>query len=429
MREQYQPLFVKLNMKLVFFALGCLLLLCGCGKDSTESSKEAAHHAEALKRYHERTARNAFVDDNTAFALDLYQQLRSATGNLFLSPHSISAALAMTYAGAHGETEKQMAKALHFTLPQAKLHPAFAELQARLNEAQGSNTVQLSVANSLWPAKGLALRGDFLDRMEKNYQTRLTPLDYGQTEAARQTINHWVESQTRDKIKELLKPGILDPQTVLVLANAIYFKGDWANPFKPENTRALSFHLTSAKKVNTPMMHQSRLPCRFYADAEVQLLELPYKGDRLSMVVLLPRQLAGLPGLEQGLTAPKLKGWIGSLSRREVDVWFPKFKATSEFRLDDKLKALGMVAAFGAADFTGMFQQGGPRISAVVHKAFVEVNEQGTEAAAATAAAMLSSLPPSFRADHPFLFLIRDQSTGSVLFLGRLVNPLQSKAP
>jgi len=177
------------------------------------------------------------------------------------------------------------------------------------------------------------------------------------------------------------------------------------------------------------MMHQSRLACRFYADAEVQLLELPYKGDRLSMVVLLPRQLDGLLGLEQGLTAPKLKGWIASLARSEVDVWFPKFKATSEFRLDEKLKALGMVAAFGAADFTGMFQQGGPRISAVVHKAFVEVNERGTEAAAATAVVTKSSMPPSFRADHPFLFLIRDQSTGSVLFLGRLVNPLQSNSP
>jgi serpin B len=262
--------------------------------------------------------------------------------------------------------------------------------------------------------------------MEKNYQTRLTPLDYGQTETARRTINRWVESQTRDKIKELLKPGILDPATVLVLANAIYFKGDWAIPFKPKNTRSLPFHLTSANQVNTPMMHQARLDCRYHRDPEVEVLELPYKGDRLSMVVLLPRQLDGLAGLEQGLTAPKLKGWIGSLARSDVDVWFPKFKATSAFGLNDKLKALGMVAAFGAADFTGMFQQGGASISAVVHKAFVEVNEQGTEAAAATGVVMESSRPPSFRADHPFLFLIRDQSTGSVLFLGRIVNPLQA---
>jgi serpin B len=385
---------------------------------------------QVRKRQAENAARTAFVDDNTAFALDLYQQLRSEPGNLFFSPYSVSTALAMTYAGARGQTEKQMAKALHFAQPQEKLHPAFAELHSGLNAAQKSNAVQLFVANSLWPAKGLALKRDFLGLMEKHYATRLTPLDFGQTETARQTINRWVEDQTRDKIKELIKPDILSPLTVLVLANAIYFKGDWATPFKPEQTRDLPFHLSKKEKVNVPMMFEKQLRCASYADAEVQMVELPYKGDRFSMVLLLPRQVDGLAELERGLAAPKLKKWLDGLrNESSLEVWLPKFKVTSEFGLADKLNALGMVDAFGdAADFTGMFEKRGPRISAVVHKAFVEVNEQGTEAAAATAVVVFTSARLPFRADHPFLFLIRDKSTDCVLFLGRIVNPIQSSS-
>ena len=414
-----------MNMKLPFCTLGCLLLCCGCGRNSSESPAPASLQA-VQQRIQEKTRRRAVVEGNTAFAMDLYRQLRTAPGNLFFSPYSVSSALAMTYAGARGETERQMAKALHFTLQQERLHPLFAELQAGLNAAQRSNTVQLLVANSLWPAKGLTLKPDFLDRVQNNYQTRLTPLDYGQTEAARQTINRWVEDQTKQKIKELFKPGILNPATVLVLANAIYFMGSWSTPFEPEHTQALPFHLSSTKKLNAPMMHQMRLKCGYHAGPELQLLELPYRGDRLALVVLLPRQVDGLAELEKGLTAPKLTAWIENLHKAEVDVWLPKFKSTSEFKLNEKLEALGMVDAFsGAADFSGMFGSRGPFISAVVHKAFVEVNEAGTEAAAATGVAMVVSAPPTFRADHPFLFLIRDRSTGSVLFLGRLMDPKQ----
>ena len=209
---------VKLKMNLPITILGCLLLCCGCGRNSPESPTPAP--PQTLEQSsQEKTNLEAVVEGNTAFAVDLYHQLRTAPGNLFFSPYSISSALAMTYAGARGETERQMARALHFSLPQERLHPLFAELQAGLNAAQTSNTIQLLVANSLWPAKGLSLQQDFLDRMQKNYQTRLTPLDYGQTEAARQTINRWVEDQTKQKIKELFQRGVLGPDTVLVLAS------------------------------------------------------------------------------------------------------------------------------------------------------------------------------------------------------------------
>ena len=412
-------------MRAVFCTICCLLLGCGGARHSFGSPSPAAPQT-LEQRFQAKTNRDAVLNGNTAFAVDLYHQLRTAPGNLFFSPYSLSTALAMTYAGARGETEQQMAKALHFTLPQERLHAQFAELQTALKAAQRSNSVEMAVANSLWPAQGLSLKQDFLERMEKHYQTRITPLDYGQTEAARQTINRWVEDQTRNRIQELFTPGILQPTTVLVLANAIYFKGAWAAPFKPEHTQSLPFHLSPTAKVNTPMMHQARLACGFHADPEVQLLELPYQGDRLAMVVLLPRQANGLAALEQGLTAPKLRAWLGNLGKGEVDVWLPKFKTTATFRLDQELKALGMVQAFGAgADFSGMFGKRGPSISAVVHKAFVEVNEAGTEAAAASGVVFRASLPLTFRADHPFLFLIRDRNTGSILFLGRVTNPKQ----
>jgi serpin B len=415
-------------MNLPITILGCLLLCCGCGRNSPESPAPAP--PQTLEQsFQAKTNLEAVVEGNTAFAVDLYHQLRTAPGNLFLSPYSLSSALAMTYAGARGETERQMARALHFALPQERLHPLFAELQAGLNAAQTSNTIQLLVANSLWPAKGLSLQQDFLDRMQKNYQTHLTPLDYGQTEAARQTINRWVEDQTKQKIKELFQRGVLRPDTVLVLANAVYFKGAWSMPFRPQDTLAMPFHLTAAKKISVAMMHRTILECGYYADAKVQILELPYQGERISMVVLLPKQVEGLAELEKGLTAPKLKAWIGELRKGQLEVWLPKFKTTSKFQLNEQLKALGMVDAFGGADFSGMFGGRGPSISAVVHKAFVEVNEKGTEAAAASGVSMPSSLPPSFRADHPFLFLIRDRSTGSVLFLGRIMNPKQSNPP
>jgi serpin B len=405
-----------------------LLWMCGCGPNSADLSARTAPEERAQEILARRKVREAVVEGNTAFAVDLFRQLRTKQGNLCFSPYSISTALAMTYAGARGETEEQMAKALHVTLPQDTLHPAFAELETSLGEAQQKGSVELLVANSLWPQNGLSLRQGFLEVMDANYKALVTALDYHRTEEARQTINRWVEDKTRNKIQELIQAGVLDPATVLVLANAIYFKGNWENPFDKNLTRDGPFHLSAAKTVTTPMMTHPRLECGYYADAEVQVLEIPCVGKQISMLVILPRQVDGIAKHERGLNATKLTEWANKWGAGDfgqyVTVSFPKFRLTSYFSLEEALKALGMVNAFGGgADFSGMFGTRGPSISAVLHKAFVEVNEEGTEAAAATGVILTVSAVPSFSADHPFLFLIGDRRTGSVLFMGRVLNP------
>jgi serpin B len=372
--------------------------------------------------------RAALVKDNTAFALDLYGKLREREGNLFLSPYSISTALGMTYAGARGETAEQMAKKLHFTLEPDRLHPAFAALVQEVNGEGKKRGYQLSTANALWGQKGYGFKEDFLKLTRDNYGAGLNEVDYMRSiEAARKTINAWVEKETNNKIKELIKDGMLESDTRLVLTNAIYFKGDWASQFKKDLTRQEEFRLGASGKVKTALMHQNG-EFGYFEDKDVQGLELPYVGKDLSMVVLLPKKVDGLADLEKGLTADKLGGWMKALRPCEVIVTLPKFKTTSEFRMKEVLSELGMPIAFSRrADFSRM--NGGQEplmIGDVVHKAFVDVNEEGTEAAAATGViAKPGSVQadPVFRADHPFVFLIRDRRNDSILFLGRLADP------
>lgn len=371
----------------------------------------------------------AVAAGNTAFALDLYGQLRAQEGNLFFSPYSISTALAMTYAGAAGDTEAQMAQALHFDLSQEELHPAFAALDARLKEAQATGDVQLSVANALWPHIDYPFLPAFLELVEANYGVSLSALDYvADPEGARQQINTWAEAQTQGKIKDLIPPNIITELTRLVLTNAIYFKGNWASQFDPARTQDAPFTVQPGQQVVVPMMAQ-KLECG-YGEAEgVQVLELPYVGDTLSLVVLLPTAVDGLAALEAQLTPAALGRWTQRLWQTEVQVFLPRFKVEAAFQLNDALKALGMVDAFSdlRANFAGLDGKAWLVISAVLHKAFVEVNEEGAEAAAATAVVMAmraaARSEPIFRADHPFLFLIRENSTGSVLFLGRVADP------
>lgn len=372
------------------------------------------------------------VDGNTAFALDLYRKLSTAEGNLFFSPHSISTALAMTYAGARGETEKQMAATLRFALEQKDLHAAFAELESILNKIQEGGQISLNVANSLWPQKDYPFLEDYLTLVRNHYGVSITAVDYKTAaEAARKMINRWVEDKTHYKIKDLLQPGVLDPLTRLVLVNAIYFKGNWESRFQTKNTKDGPFHTAPGVTVVAPLMTQQE---KFrYADFDsLQVLELPYVGKELSMLVLLPAEVGGLKELEAQLTPEKVKEWESALNQREVVVFLPRFKMTSMFRLDDTLSMMGMPDAFSQsqADFSGMDgRKGWLYIGAVIHKGFVEVNEEGTEAAAATAvgirAMSMPAPPPVFRADRPFLFLIKENQTGSILFMGRVTDPTE----
>jgi serpin B len=378
--------------------------------------------------------RAAVARGDNQFALDLYAKLRGEESNLFFSPYSISTALAMTRAGARGDTAAEMDKVLHFTLPQEKLHSAFAGLIKEINgdPADKKRGYQLNTANALWGQKDFGFKADFLKLVKDDYGAGLNELDFmGAPDPARQTINGWVEKETHDKIKDLLHKGDLTSDTKLVLTNAIYFKGEWASQFKKDQTKDEPFYLAADKKAAAPLMNQ-RGDFSYFDGGTFQALELPYAGKNLSMVVLLPKKIDGLGDLEKHLTADKLGGWVGKLHMQEVIVSLPKFKTEQRISLTKTLSEMGMKLAFDdrKADLSGMAGKPGDLyISAVIHKAFVDVNEVGTEAAAATAvvvtteSARIEPMTPEFRADHPFLFLIRDVRSDSILFLGRLADP------
>jgi serpin B len=370
----------------------------------------------------------AVADANNGFAVDLYRQLDKKEGNLFFSPYSISNALAMTYAGAKGNTAKEMAAAMRFDLEPGRFHPAFASLIRELQGPVKGRKYQLKIANRLWGQKDYGFLPDFLKTGQDQYRAGLKEVDFiDDSEGARKAINAWVEDATNQKIKDLIKPGILSVDTRLVLSNAIYFKAAWLRPFSVKATKPGDFTTSAGKKVSVPMMH-SGLRTNYFNDGRVLGLELPYESHELSMILLMPKKADGLAEMEKELTAINLKKWLGKLSDHQVQITLPKFKITAEFHLNNVLKQLGIKDAFERqrADFSGMTTRDKLFISHVVHKAFVDVNEAGTEAAAATAVVMdrLSLPPPGiFNADHPFIFLIRDARTGSILFMGRVADP------
>jgi serpin B len=375
------------------------------------------------------------VEGNSAFAFELYQALRrnENEGNVLYSPYSISVPLAMTYAGARGETAQQMADTLEFLLEQDRLHPAFnwldAELASRGEGAQGKDGegFKLNVVNAIWGQKDYSFLPTFLDVLAENYGAGLRILDFiNETEQSRLTINEWVSDQTEGRIKDLIPQGAIDALTRLVLTNAIYFNAAWEYPFDDKVTANGPFYLLDGGQVTVPMMKQTE---GFgYTDGEgYQAVELPYDGDELSMVIMLPED-GQFEVFEEGLQADKVSDIINGLQPAEVALTMPQFEFASEFSLKDTLADMGMPVAFSdAADFSGM--TGSPElfVSDVIHKAFVSVDEAGTEAAAATAVPMeLTAIPEPvvvITVDHPFIFLIRDIETGAILFVGRVLNP------
>jgi len=369
----------------------------------------------------------ALVAGNTAFALALYEEVRSQPGNLIFSPVSISAALGMTYAGARGTTAAEMAEVLRFDLPDDRLHAAFETLLGTLDGED--RPYELAVANALWGQRGYGFLSSFLDLARRHYGAGLEEVDFaGDPEAAREAINAWVAERTRDRIEELLAPGDVDPLTVMVLVNAIYLRADWALPFDPERTAEADFHLSDDEVVQVPTMVR-RAWLRYAQLDDVQILELPYEGGDLSMVVLLPAREMGIGELEAQLSSDRLGRWLGALESRYVQVHLPRFTARTELRLAEVLSEMGMPTAFAlGADFSGLIEDKDLYLDEVIHQAFVEVQEEGTEAAAATAVvvaerAAIEPDPEVFRADRPFMFLLRHRGTGTVLFLGRVCDP------
>jgi serpin B len=367
--------------------------------------------------------------DNTLFALDLYNQLKMTDGNLFFSPFSIFTALAMTWAGARENTAVQMAETLHFTEKPAQFHRAIGDLISQLNAVQKETDVELSIANAIWAQKGYQFLDEFFRIVQQSYQADLKQVDFSlAAESARQAINAWVGQQTNEKIKDLLPPKVLNALTRLVLVNAIYFKGFWDNQFKSRDTREMEFWLLTEVAVKVPMMHQEH-QFGYWENDWLQIMEMPYKEESLSLIVLLPKEKTGITDLEQKLKFENMMAWQSRLRKRKVIVFFPKFKIESQFSLGQTLALMGMPDAFDPelADFSAMVGQKELYISAVIHKAFLEVNEEGSEAAAATGVVVgvtsIAPSPPIFKADHPFVFFIRDNKSQSILFLGRVLNP------
>jgi serpin B len=405
-----------------------------------------------------KNAQEQVVRANNAFATDIYKQLSSQDRkNLFLSPLSIHTALAMTFLGSRGNTAREMATVLHLEMNQDSLLEGYDALLTRIRfdpkvldreSAESAQPAmengevvcradlpsQLRMANALWAERRYPFEAKYMERVQRHFRARLDTLDFGRRpDPARDVINRWVERQTCDRIKDLIPPGLIDGFTRLILANAIYFKDKWEDVFWDRATKDRPFYLPEGKTVSVPQMQQTG---DFdYAETDgLQLLGLPYRDREVEMVVVLPRANNGLAGLEKRFTAENLDRWLTKLHRREVEVTLPKWTFERGVMLKDVLRTMGITQAFAwpGADFTGMSSTGGLYISQVVHKAFVAVDENGTEAAAATVedmkagAVAVESLKPKpviFTADHPFVFLIRHRASGAILFLGRVANP------
>jgi serpin B len=373
-------------------------------------------------------------EGNREFAFDLYQSIRHEEGNLFFSPYSISVALAMTYAGARGDTEMQIKETMHFSLPQDRLHPAFNALDQTLaqrgKEAQGKDDqgFRLNIVNAIWGQAGYEFLIEYLDTLAMNYGAGIRLLDFvGDPEGSRNTINKWVSEETEGRIEELIPRGIIDGLTRLVLTNAIYFNAAWEYPFEESWTEPEVFRTLTGEQVEVPMMKQVKGFAYDSGDG-YQAVELPYSGRELSMLILVP-DMGRFDEFESSLDREVVENVIDRLAQKQVALRMPKFEFKKRLGLAETLSAMGMPAAFSMqADFSGMDGTRDLFIQDVVHQAFVSVDETGTEAAAATAVVMtLKSAPMEepveLNIDRPFIFLIRDIQTDTILFLGRVLDP------
>ena len=366
---------------------------------------------------------------NNRFAIDLYQQLSPDNDNILFSPYSLSNALSMTLAGAGGDTEKQMEMALGVDMGKKDLFAAFSDLNRTINELNRQAGISVLCANGLWAQTGHPFRKAFLKLVADDFNAEIRQVDFVTGhEYQRRQINAWVEQKTNHKITELLPADALDPRTRMVLVNAVYFKGDWAVPFNPEMTKKAAFRAYPEGPYAVPMMCR-QAEFNYTRDERFEMLELPYAGQSASMLILLPDSRDDFKEVGKVLTADYVNDLYGRLAKHDVRVLLPRFKVQGNFSLSGVLRTMGMGDAFdGRADFSGMNGEKSLYLNEVIHKAVIEVDEKGSEAAAATGVVMraTSAIPKItvFQADHPFVFLIRENKTGLILFLGRLVKPV-----
>jgi serine protease inhibitor len=367
------------------------------------------------------------VNGNSQFALSLYQNINAASKgqNIFVSPYSISTALAMTYAGSRNNTQKQMGTVLHLNLPGDELNAGFSSLLGQ-TKATPAKHYKLNVANALWGQKDYHFEASFTGGISKYYDGGFNAVDFvSDREKSRSKINKWVEDKTANKIRDLVKEDDINSLTRLILTNAIYFKGDWASKFKAESTTNEPFAVSPGKTVMVPMMTQTG-EFAFMRNDELEMIELPYAGDDISMIAIVPQ--GDIEQFGANLSLTKLQELRKQMHSQEVNLFLPRFKFETRYYLENTLGGMGMPDAFDErkADFSGMTGTTGLFIAHVIHQAMIDVNEEGSEAAAATAVIVGTksmSFPATFRADKPFIFMIVHKPTDSILFVGRVSNP------
>ncbi len=423
----------------LLFASSCALAACSDDDAKTGDGPDVRTARSALPR---DLSPNVSAEDqaelvrgNTAFAIDLYQTLRkeAPAESLFLSPHSISTALAMTYAGARGATETEMASTLHFTLPQDRLHPAFDWLDLAL-ESRGKGATgkdgqpfRLRVTNSTWGQEDMPFEQPFLDRLAVSYGAGVNLVDFrANADGARTTINAWVEEETETRIKDLIPAGKLTSDTRMVLVNAVYFNAAWQKAFEKSATADAPFTKLDGTTTTVSMMNAPALEARYVHGAGYDAVAVPYDGSEMSMVLVVP-EAGSFAAFEDGLTGESFAAILGALAPETVKLGMPKFRQEGSFGLKAPLQALGMRAAFGGADFSGITTAESLSVEDVLHKTFLDIDESGTEAAAATAVIVTresASIPSvTLTIDRPFFLAIVDDATKAPIFVGRVLDP------
>ncbi|HPI29762.1 MAG TPA: serpin family protein [Bacteroidales bacterium] len=408
----------------LFFTAGLvsLVLLCACKTNKNNMSTTSTPSEENSPAF-------SIAESHNRFAFDLYKNISTKPENMFYSPYSISTAMAMTYTGARGNTEKQMGAVMHFPPNSMDFNNQNNAGLKEINALNDGNALNTYTANSIWAQKDFKFKENFIGALKDSYLSSLHTVDFiKETEQSRLLINKWVETETKEKIKDLIQPGLIDYLTRMVLVNAIYFKADWETAFDGTLTKKMPFFQDETKQELCDFMFAER-DFKFYEQEDgLKAIEVPYSKGKMSMLVILPKDINGIFGLTKETGLDWYNKINSGLAMKKVKLWLPKFKTTSEFELSEMLQQMGMKDAFtDNADFSGMTGKKDLKISKVIHKAFVEVNEAGTEAAAATAVVMrVKSMPvnqPEFKADHPFLFIIKENTQNRILFMGNIFNP------